>query len=93
MKVRVEYSSQLGKLTGCGDEVVELDAACTLRALVAALAEKHGTAFRSFFLDSSGEPRPTVLVFVNSEQMQWDADLLLKDGDAVAFLSAIAGGV
>ena len=93
MNVKVEYSSQLKKVAGGGDECIELVEPCSLRQLVSRLAEKHGGAFRNFFLDEGGEPRPTVLVFVNNEQAHWKEEQQLRDGDQVAFMSAIAGGV
>lgn len=88
----MHYLAQLRRATGTASEKIDLDGSATLTSLLAVLAGQHGESFRRALLDEKGSLRPTILVFVNDEQVSQPEQVLLKQGDSVTFLSPIAGG-
>ena len=72
--------------------MIDLDAACSVPALLLRLAERHGEHFRAMLLDGSGRLQPGILLFVGEEQVSGDAPRTLQDGDEVTILSPMAGG-
>ncbi len=84
--------AQIKTAAGVPAEDWELAQPCTAAELVRQVTDKHGNSLRRMLLDESGQMQPTILLFVNDEQVD-DADKhLIQDGDEVTFLSPIAGG-
>jgi MoaD family protein len=92
MKVAVRYQAQLRQTTGCTSEVIVLDGPCSLQQLMRQLADRHGERLRGMLLDADGRLQPSILLFVNEEQVRWDTPRQLQDGDEVTILSPMAGG-
>ena len=78
MNVRVLYFASLRDAAGRDAEAVEHAAGLPL--LYDSLADRHGF----------GLPRSRVRVAVNGEFVEWD--LVLREGDEVAFLPPVSGG-
>lgn len=91
MKIRVQYMAHLKQAAGTATAEVELERSCTVAALLHHLATRHGDALRRLLFDANGAPQPTVLVFVNDQQV--DGKEVLQEGDEVSLLSPIAGGL
>ena len=92
MPVRVQIPGPLRPLTA-GAAEGEVDAA-TVAALIEVLQTRHA-GFRERLLDPSGRLRSYVRIFVNDEDvraLQAEATVL-REGDVVAIVPAIAGGV
>ena len=92
MKVTVEYMAQMKSAAGVGSETVEVGPACTAHDLLTRLAERHGARFRDLLLDTAGTPHPSILVFVNDEQVRDGQAASLEEGAVVTLLSPMAGG-
>jgi molybdopterin converting factor small subunit len=92
MTITVHYVAQLRRATGTPSEKIDLDGAGSLRALLAFLVRKYGERLGATLLGESGILRPTILVFVNDEQVAPAEGVPLREGDSVTFLSPIAGG-
>ena len=73
-------------------EEIELGRPCTAVELVRLVAGRHGDGLRRLLLDDRGELQPTILMFVNDNQVSREKDITIQDGDEVSFLSPIAGG-
>ncbi len=93
MRVSVDYSAQIKRVASCEREELEIGDGSTALDLIRHLVDVHGDPLRGCLLGEGGRLRPTILAFVNDEQLAWDVDLGLKEGDEVVFMSAIAGGV
>jgi MoaD family protein len=91
VRLKVSYSGQARAAAGCGSEEFELPATATLHDLLLAIASRHGERMAEL-LDFKNRGAPAVLVFVNEEQVSWEAPPVLKDGDEVMLLSPISGG-
>jgi len=92
MNVEVRYSAQAREAAGVAVERVEVAEGASLRDVLADLARRHGAAMGKVLLDDGGAPHPSVLLFVNDEQVQWANPPELKDGDTLAIMSPISGG-
>ncbi len=74
-----------------GLDLIEVDADTVRTCIEAVEAEHHG--FRELILDSEGNLRRFVRLFVNGEALDWDAvDAPLAASDRVRVLAAAAGG-
>lgn len=91
MSIRVQIPAPLRPLTGGADEVsVE---AADVAGLVEALEARH-KGLKDRLCDASGNLRSYVRLFVNDEDVRFlqDKATVLKTGDVVAIVPAIAGG-
>ena len=74
-----------------GLALIEVDAD-TVRSCIEAVEAEH-PGFRALILDSEGNVRRFVRLFVNGEALERDAvDTPVADADHVQFLAAAAGG-
>ncbi len=91
MGVTVRIPTPLRKYTG-GQEQVDVDAA-TIRSLIELLEAAH-PGIRERLCDADGKVRRFVNIFVNGEDIRFQAslDTALKSGDDVSIVPAIAGG-
>ena len=91
MSIRVQIPAPLRPLTGGTDEVsVE---ATDVAGLIEALEARH-KGLKDRLCDASGNLRSYVRLFVNDEDVRFlqDKATVLKPGDVVAIVPAIAGG-
>jgi len=88
---QVRIPTPLRKYTG-GAEAVQADGA-TVAALVADLDKRH-PGIRERICDDSGAVRRFVNIFVNGEDIRFlqNLDTVVKAGDEVSVVPAIAGG-
>jgi len=91
MSVNVRIPTPLRKLTGGADEVsVE---AVTVGEMIDGLEAAHA-GIKERLCDENGEIRRFVNVYVNDEDVRFldGRGTVLKDGDEVSIVPAIAGG-
>lgn len=92
IRVRVNYCAQARAAAGVAADDVELDGACTPGDLLAKVAQMRGENLRRMILDGNAKPHPSVLLFVDGEQIPANAAQELKDGDEVEILPPMSGG-
>jgi len=91
MSKKVRIPTPLRKLTN-NEELVEVDAATIGDAINELQTRFPGIAER--LIDDKGEVRRFVNVYVNEEDIRFlqNKATLLKDGDEISIIPAIAGG-
>jgi molybdopterin synthase sulfur carrier subunit len=91
MSVHVRIPTPLRRFTG-GGEVVSANGG-TVAALVNDLEQRH-PGLRERICDDEGKVRRFVNIFVNGDDIRFlnNLDTVLKDGDEVSIVPAIAGG-
>jgi sulfur-carrier protein len=91
MAIRVQIPTPLRSLTG-GAETVEVEAS-NVGTLIEALDARH-KGVKGRLCDEAGNLRSYVRVFINDEDARFLGDLsaVLKSGDTVSIVPAIAGG-
>ena len=92
MSIRVQIPSPLRPLTG-GAQEVHVEAA-SVAALIDGLESAH-KGLREKLVDADGNLRSYVRIFVNDEDVRFldDKQTVLKPGDQVSIVPAIAGGL
>ena len=91
MSARVRVPTPLRRFTGGADEVTATGA--TVAALVEDL-EKHHPGIKERICDEEGKIRRFVNIFVNGDDIRFldNLETVIKDGDEVSIVPAIAGG-
>ena len=92
MQVTVEYAAQVKQAAGVGSETVELDEGSSVRDLILRVADRHGDPLRRVILGGDGNPHPSILLFVDDNQIRWDSTEPLRDANVVTLLSPVSGG-
>jgi MoaD family protein len=91
MRITVRYSAQARTLLGKASEPLELAKPLTVREVVMLLGENH-PELRRLLLNQQGEPHPSLLLFLDDEQVEAGSAQVLRDGDSISILPPIAGG-
>jgi molybdopterin converting factor small subunit len=92
IRVRVNYCAQARAAAGVASEEVELNGACTPAVLLAQVAQLRGDNLRRMILDGNAKPHPSVLLFVDDEQVSVNSTQPFKDGDEVEIVPPMSGG-
>lgn len=90
-KVEFVVPSVLNK--GQGEKKIPLDAS-DLQDAFTKISDQMGDDFKRRVFDHNGKPRSLINIYVNGKNMRFSGGMttLLKDGDSVYILPAVAGG-
>ncbi|MCZ7647119.1 MAG: MoaD/ThiS family protein [Planctomycetota bacterium] len=91
MKITIQYGGPLRPAAGVDEEGLDLESGASVAQAVAAAAGRHAK-LRELVLDSSGAIRPSLLVFVNDEQVREHDQTPLSNGDELTIMAPISGG-
>jgi len=90
--VTLKYLAPICDIAKTYTEQVTIDEGMTLVQLAERLSVRYGSPFRKLFFDkNTGEFRPMFIVNLNGQPME-AFDVVLQDGDTLAFIPPIAGG-
>lgn len=92
MKIAIRYMAQVKMAAGRASDEVEVTESCSVRELLAQLAQRHGEDLRRLLLTATGEVPPTLLLFLGDEQISPEQHVPRRDGDVLTILSPMAGG-
>ncbi len=92
MKVTLTYYGQLRQIAGVESQSSEYPHPIGLGDLIADLGKRYGPDFGKILFDESNRLRPSVIILLNDALVAREPLPLLKDGDKVVLLPAIAGG-
>jgi len=92
MPVTIEYVAQLKRVAGISTESLESVENQSLSKVIRFLCEQHGEALANILLTPSNEISPTLLLFLNDEQISLDENQLIQDGDTLTISTPISGG-
>ena len=91
MPVEVKLPLPLQRFTG-GRETVRVEGAATLEELPRALDAAYPGILSRLTDQETGEMLPYVHYIINGKSFRPGAEILLKDGDRITIIPAIAGG-
>ncbi len=91
MNVTVQFLAQLAVAAGTNELVVTLPANATAQDCVRHLATEFGADFTAIALRED-RLHPTVLLFVDNQQIDWNTPTPLRDGTNMVLAMPIAGG-
>lgn len=92
MQITIEYSAQVKRAAGTATEVLDADDNANLQAVIRQAAELRGKDVASILFPDGAELHPSILIFVNDEQVRWKENPQLSDGQTVALVSPVSGG-
>ncbi|MCW8132038.1 MAG: MoaD/ThiS family protein [Planctomycetota bacterium] len=90
MTVRVAFSAHLRAAAGRGHVELSLPEGARIADAVLAAAREAGPKLAEALLDAAGQPRASLLLFLNDEQAA--APQALTDGGEVTIIAPISGG-
>lgn len=90
-KAKVRFLASLA--TAIGSQEVETEAS-SLKTALTVLYSKYGNEFKTKIIDTSGNLRRQIKIYVNGKDIRFlnRLDTVLKDGDEVLLLPAVTGG-
>ena len=92
MQITVEYAAQVKRAAGVAGESIDVDSDCSVQDLLQQIAKRYGDPLAGLLLGDTGALRPSILLFVDDEQVRWETPRLLRDNAVVTILSPISGG-
>ena len=92
MNIHIEFLAQLGVLAGGRHRNLEVSGACTAQEAIRAVLADDAVELRSLVFDSQGDLKPSLLVFVGEEQLDWQQPTALQPNDTIVLATPIAGG-
>lgn len=92
MNVTIELNGQLKQQIGRSSLHYQLNDGASLSDLIATMKNDHQSAVERFLVNEDGSIKPSMMLFINDEQRNAQANHELKDGDTVGFISPISGG-
>ena len=91
MNVTVQLFAQLAVVAGTNEHQVTLPANASAQDCVRHLADEFGADFAAIALRED-HLHPTVLLFVDNQQIDWNTHTPLRDGTSLVLAMPIAGG-
>jgi len=92
MPVTIEYVAQLKRAAGNATESLEITENQSLSNVSRNLCEQDGESLANILLTPADEISPTLLLFLNDEQISLDENQLIQDGDTLTISTPISGG-
>ena len=91
MKIAVHYFAQARMAAGRSTEEYDFPQRPLIREVLRNIVERH-VALRPIMLDASGDPQPSLLVFVNDNQIHVDSTDPVSENSTLTLLPPMAGG-
>jgi MoaD family protein len=92
MEIRINYLSELRKLTKKKGERIELSNRSTIENLFEILSKKYGQQFTDYIYDKRGLVKIYLQFIVNGRSIVRDVQTELKDKDEIHILLSVGGG-
>ena len=91
MNITVEYASQIKRVIGNDSESYVLEEHQTLQDLIQLVSKKHDSELHALLFKEE-VLHPSILLFIKDNQVRWEDNPVLNEGDVVTLLSPISGG-
>lgn len=92
MQIKIEYSAQVKRAAGVASDLLAMGDAADLQATIRQAADLRGAAVSAILFPDGEQLHPSILIFVNDEQVRWSENPQLTDGQTVALVSPVSGG-
>tara|TARA_B100000686_G_C16087072_1_gene616732 strand:- start:50 stop:328 length:279 start_codon:yes stop_codon:yes gene_type:complete len=92
MTVTIHYKGQIATELGSGSEELSFDKPLPLIKILNSLSKAGAEKFNDFIFNDHGEPRRTLLVIVNDEQVIDFKNTMITENCVISLLPPIAGG-
>jgi MoaD family protein len=92
MEIKINYLTELRKLTKKKVEIIELSNHSTVENLFEILSKKYGQEFTDYIYDKRGMIKIYLQIIVNGRSIVRDVQTELKDKDEIHILLSVGGG-
>ncbi len=94
INIKVSFLSLLADITGFKDIIMPINENSTIKDVLSSLILNYGSDFEKFILRSPDNLNKYVILGLNGKDIRSFDNLntIIKDGDEISFLPAIAGG-
>ncbi len=94
INIKVSFLSLLADITGFKDIIMPIIENSTIKDVLSSLILNYGSDFEKFILRSPDNLNKYVILGLNGKDIRSFDNLntIIKDGDEISFLPAIAGG-
>ncbi|MEM2897057.1 MAG: MoaD family protein [Candidatus Bathyarchaeia archaeon] len=91
-KARVNFFGGIIEATG-GEKKIEVEVS-NVKELLDDLVSTYGKAFKERILESDGQPKRFINIFINNKDIRFLKNLNteIKDGDEILIVPAVGGG-
>ncbi len=92
MTIKLIFTAQIKEAVGLGSDNIAIYENEKLQSLLRRLAERYGEKFRKILYDDKGRYHNSNLIVINEEQIAYNENISLNDGDELILLSPVSGG-
>ena len=92
MIIKLRFTAQIKDAAGLGSDNIALFENEKLQSLLRRLTERYDDKFRKILYDDKGRYHSSNLIVVNEEQIEYNENISLNDGDELILLSPVSGG-
>ena len=92
MKIKVNFGGQLRNIIGNDSVHFEVASTAKLMMLFNTIVQSASNEVRNLLLDEQGNCQPTILAFINNEQILTGENPILHEGSVVTLLTPMSGG-
>ena len=92
MTIKLRFTAQIKDAAGIGSDSIILFENEKLQSLLRRLPERYGEEFRKILYDDKGRYHSSNLIVLNEEQVEYDENKSLNNGDELIILSPVSGG-
>ena len=92
MQLTIRYETLLKRAAGVAVQTFEVADPCDVREVVRQLAQHACDSVRPMLVDETGQLQPSLLLFVNDQQIVGDCPHTISEGDEVTLMTPISGG-
>ena len=92
MKVKVEYSAQIKRAAGVSADELDVADDARLQAVIRQAGELRGESVQSILFPEGSELHPSILVFMDDDQVRWADNPCVESCRSVTLVSPVSGG-
>jgi len=93
MRITVEYAAQIKRAAGRASDTFDFGNDAKVDDVLDRIAQEHGEAMNGLLFDDERNLHPSILLFIGDEQVRETQSHTIKDGEVLAILAPISGGL
>lgn len=92
MKIKFKFTSQLSLIANKNEDFIEVDEGCNVKSAFNKLLTSYPDDFKKLVLDGDHNLLPAILLIKNDDQISFQDQEPLLDGDEIMLFSPMSGG-
>ena len=92
MNIRLRFTAQLKDQAGTETDQIQISDEMRLKELIDLLVLRYGEGFKQILFNHEGVYRNSNLIAINMEQVSYQDNNQLNEGDELTLISPVSGG-